>query len=1186
MKPPRPLLLAVGLPVALLLLAGAVARWPGVQRWAVLRAAAAQPGLRLELASLSAGLTGAVATGVKLERGDLRVAAGRVEVRYAPWAWLTGRRIVLPRVAAEAVLVDVSRLPGATAGAAAAPAVAPGLLARSTLPWAVELGAVAVQGRARLPGAPGRLPPEADFQLTGGGFAPGATGDLVLAATISDPTPHAPVARLETRLTLALRQTRERTFDRVDLSLVAEAAGPRLTGRHQLKFVGAVARGPAGEELTLELDTLPAGGAERLLELRAHLPAGAREFTGDWTVRARAEQVEPFFLGGPLPRFTATGAGTFRLAPAGGALALAGQVRVEAAQLEVLDPALRPLGAVRLESEFDVSAAGGIAWLNRLHVRLDGAEPAVELTTRRAVGFERAANALRFRELAEGELARLTLHALPVAWVRPWIRAVDVSGGVARGDFSLLAADGRVRLHPVAPLAVDGLTLVRAGRLLLDRAELALAPVAELAPPRLSLGVRDFSLRTPAGDTLRGELSASTQLGIAPIAVRGTLTADLPALLAPWLPLGPLKFSGATDFSATPARLEVRQLEGALATADGRQLLAGAVVRPFAVDQRSRRILGVGPDEVPLLRLSHGAWPLALLRPAAPGHALAGELAAGAFVLAAAGEHLVLRAEAPVTFTAVSWHAPGRAGFDGLTFAASPELAYAGAGDWKLSTQEATVRDARGAALATLGAEVAATAAAGQRAALTFDADLAALGGQPWFAAARAVSAGRASGEVRATLQADTLQTEARATLNGLVARDTGQTLPVANFSFRGVRLPDGRVTLEAPLLLDRLGDRSEVEFSAEAVPHEGGYLVDARLGGDHLELGDALALLGVFGLAPDAEAAAAPPPGGAPGGAPAADPANAADEPFWAGLRGELALDFGHLARGADWAMTGFGAYLVLAPDRLALQKLEGTINGHSHLAGRADLRFLDRAAPYQLAGDFSLTEFDAGAFFQAFEPGRPPVVEGRFTLAGGLEGAGADLAATLAATRGRFQLTSRQGVFRGLRRVSDKVSAATKTVEIGAAIGSLFGTNKVRDAVGKVAGSAYQVDQLAQALGELPFDQLLVRANRDEAMNFAVEEFSLISPELRLWGHGTLGHDPAKPLAERPLRLAYQLAARGKLEELFGKLKLLDGTRDELGYARTRDAGEVGGTLARPDPAQFFRRWIESRLTEAPNP
>lgn len=1179
MKPVRLLLLVAGLAAVLLLVAGGVARWPGVQRWAVLRAAAGHPGLRLELDTLSAGFTGAVVTGLKLERAGLRVEAGRIELRYAPWAFFTGRRVVLPWVAAEAVLVDVSQLRGAAAGAAAAPAVAPGVLARTTLPWAVELGEVAVRGRARWPGAAGRVPLEADFQLTGGGLAPGATGTLVLAASLRDPTPHAPVARLHTRLALELRQTNERTFDRVDLALVADADGPRLTGRHQLKFAGTVLRGPAGEEISLELDTLLAGGAERLLELRAHLPPGARDFAGTWTVQARTEQVEPFFFGGALPRFTATGAGTFRFAPAGGEVALAGQARVEAARLEVLDPALRALGAVRWESEFDVSAAAGITWLNRLHVRLDGAAPALELTTRRAVGFERAANALRFREVAEGELARLTLHALPLAWVRPWITAADVSGGVARGDFSLLAADGRVRLHPVAPLAVDGLTLVREGRLLLDRADVSLAPVAELAPPHLSLGVREFSLRTPAGDALRGELHASTLLGIAPIVVRGTLAADLPTLLAPWLPLGPLKFTGATEFSATPAQIEVRRLEGELTDADGRRLLASAVVHPFTVDQRQRRVLGGGPDEVPLLRLSHGQWPLALLQPAAPGHTIAGELAAGEFVLAAAGERLVLRAAAPVSFAGVSWHAPGRAGFDRLTFAATPELTYAGPGEWKLAAQGAAVGDARGVTLATLGAEVAATAAEGHRATLTFDADLAALGAQPWFAAARAVSAGRASGEVRAAWQAGTLQTEARATLNGLVARDTGQTLPVANFSFRGVRLPDGRITIEAPLLLDRLGDRSDLKFSAEAVPHEGGYLCDARLGGSQLELGDALALLGVFGAAPEA----APP---ARGAGPATGAGTADPEPFWTGLRGELALDFAHVARGADWAMTGFGAYLVLDPDRLALQKLEGTINGHSQLAGRADLRFLDRAAPYQLTGNFSLTEFDAGAFFKAFEPGRPPVVEGLFTIAGGLQGEGADLDATLAATRGQFQLTSRQGVFRGLKRASDKVSAATKTVEIGAAIGSIFGTNKVREVVGKVAGSAYQVDQLAQALGELPFDQLVVRATRDEALNFAVEELSLISPELRLHGQGALGYDPATPLAGRPLRLAYQLAARGQLEELFGKLKLLDGTRDELGYARTRDAGEVGGTLARPDPLQYFRRLIESKLTEPLNP
>jgi hypothetical protein len=155
-----------------------------------------------------------------------------------------------------------------------------------------------------------------------------------------------------------------------------------------------------------------------------------------------------------------------------------------------------------------------------------------------------------------------------------------------------------------------------------------------------------------------------------------------------------------------------------------------------------------------------------------------------------------------------------------------------------------------------------------------------------------------------------------------------------------------------------------------------------------------------------------------------------------------------------------------------------------------------------------------------------------------------------------------------------------ATKAVDAVAALGSLFGSDKVKGAAEKVAGQTYQVDQLAQALAELTFDQFVIRANRDERLNFRIEEISLLSPEVRLNARGTVTHVEGKPLLEQPLALNYQLAARGKVEQMLGRLRALDGTKDELGYAKAKDLGQITGTLSRPVPNELFLRLAESRL------
>ena len=163
---------------------------------------------------------------------------------------------------------------------------------------------------------------------------------------------------------------------------------------------------------------------------------------------------------------------------------------------------------------------------------------------------------------------------------------------------------------------------------------------------------------------------------------------------------------------------------------------------------------------------------------------------------------------------------------------------------------------------------------------------------------------------------------------------------------------------------------------------------------------------------------------------------------------------------------------------------------------------------------------------------------------------------------------------------RTTNKVSMATKAVDL---VGSLFGSSRV---VEKVAGSAYVIDQLAQALGEFNYDQLSVRLTRDESLNVALEDISLVSPEIRLVGKGTVTFVADKPLLEQPLKASLSLAARGKVEEHLGKLRALNGARDELDYAKAKEAVTFGGTLLRPDPTAWFTRLATSKLAELLNP
>ena len=748
------------------------------------------------------------------------------------------------------------------------------------------------------------------------------------------------------------------------------------------------------------------------------------------------------------------------------------------------------------------------------------------------------------------------------------------------GAFTVIAEPDQLLLHAVQPLRIDQLTIVQEGELLLAKADVSLNVEAKLTGTALRANISEFTLQTPVGDSLMAEGAIMLPLAVnQSFEISARYNADLPKLLAPWLPLGPVKAAGDADFSVAGKKIEWRHFNASVTDASGVALFQAVALRPFSLDLAARRATTGGTGATDLVRIALGHIPLDHLPLNQPGASLGGVVEQGEFVLSADGDKLALRAVAPFKMAGVSLVQDGQPALTGLAIEAMPGVELTGRSDGSGQTGDVTVRDAAGAVVLACKAEATQSPGTGLRGTLTFNLDLPALTAQPLFARAQPLSQGRASGEIRLALGGGR-QVEARLTVNGLVARDDGQTLPVANLSFRGVVQENGRISIQAPLLLDRAGQRSDMNFALELTPVGRTFGLEGKLTGEHVELADAISVLGVF-LAPAARA-----------DQPAAQTTlpvkvTADSTPAWSRFDGRFLLDIKSATSGKDWSMTGLTGLVVMNSTQISLQKLEAAFGEKSRFSAKGELNFTDNPSPYQLTGDFSLTDFDAGRFFKAIEPAKPATVEGLFTVAGHFDGHGATVEQTIDQSRGRFDLTSRQGIFRGLQRTTGRVSMTSKAVELGASVfGSIFGSDKVTKVAEKVAGQAYFVDQLAQSVGELNYDQLNVRLVRDDTLNVTLEDFNLVSPEVDLLGKGAVTYVADKPLLQQPLSVSLAIAGRGKTEQLLGKLRLLDGTRDELGYARIQLPFTVGGTLARPDPTSFFTKVATSKLTELLTP
>ncbi len=1174
MKIVRPLLIILGIVVGLAGVAAWLALTPSIQRRLVLRAAAGQPGLVLSLDEVSAGFSHLRLRGIAVQQHGLVVTLDRLEADYSLFEVVFSRRLHLRRLSAEGLVVDASRLNPvqAQAAAAGAPAAAPGLLGQMQLPVALVLADARVAGRALLPGTPG--PVAAEFVLTGGKFAPGQEGALQLAATVRNPQAGAPMAVLNAQVNLRATQTDQRTFSRVTLTAVVEAEGRGFSGQSQLKITAALLKESAGESYTVGIETLLHGTAETLLTLRAGLPAGGQEYAGNWTLKVRTAQLEPFFLGGALPEIDVHGTGAFAFNPVTSEARLQGSLAAGVNRLEAIEPAWRAIGAVRLQTQFDVALKDNVARLHQFGLALAGMAPVLELTATGAAEFNLKDRRLQVGGAAEGEVLRLKLLALPLAWVRPFVSAVDISGEMITGEFAVLAGKDRLIARAISPLRLGGLSVVQRGELLLAKADISLTPEADLSEREVVVRLGDISVKTPAGDTFTAQAAATMpRAAHPPIVVSASYGADLPTLLAPWLPLGRIKATGEVDFTFSPDLIELRRLSMLVTDAGGLTLFKAAALRPFTLDLANRRAVTGGTGAADLLSLTVGRLPLDRLPFNQPGTRLGGVVTQGGFILATDGERLTGRATAPFRLGNVSLAQDGQPALSGLAIELQPSFELAAGSATKIQTGEGSIRTAAGAQLLSFKGEATHTPATGLRGSLAFTMDIPAWSTQPLFTGTEAVTAGRASGEIRAALVGAGSQVEARMTLNGLVARDGGRPLPVANLSFRAVVADSGKVSVQAPVLLDRAGLRSDLNVTLELTPAGRNFGVEGRVTSEHIELNDLLSLASVF-----SSSAAPAKAGPAPATKIVADTA-----PAWARFSGRVGLDVKSVNQGADWAMTGLTGQVTIEPAKLALQGLKADFGEKSRLAAQGGLQFSGGPQPYALTGDFTLTEFDAGPLFQALEPAKPPTIEGLFSVAGRFTGGGETVGRTLERARGSFELTSRAGIFRGLQRTTGKVSMTSKAVELGASVlGSLFGSDKVTKAAEKVAGTAYFVDQLAQGLGELTYDHLSVRLVRAETLNLALEDFSLVTPEIRLLGKGTVTHVEGKPLLEQPLSVSLSLAGRGKLEQMLGKLRLTDGSRDELGYAKTSQPVVIGGTLSRPDPTAYFTRLATAKLSD----
>ena len=569
-----PLIIA-GVVFALVVLAVAVVFNASFQTWAARKAIASQPGLRLTVGKVSAGMNRVDVSALQFEQDGAVLTVPAIEAELPLVSAAVGKNVAVSRLVARGWTLDLSKAggskverlvakPPSSDGAstkrvvdnalhphtsAAAQAFA-GIFTQLQLPVDVSVDGVDLEGEVILPDARGRT----KVTIKGGGLGAKRQGkfDLVANANLVDPQVNA----VELRGELVAAMDTPRTFTGLSAKLNAAASGAKFPRGVKLTADLAATQSAAGEAYSA---AVVAEGQE-IVNVRADFPKNATRLDGTWKLDVRDVDVAPFALGQPLPAFTAVGEGKFDTSATFSDVHAVGRLNATAARLEVVRAELAALGELKIAATFDLAQRGGTLIVQTIETALSGAEPIATLRSLQPFEFNPKSGELRATDAAR-ELLGIVLQGVPVAWAKPFLTGVELSGGYLRGELLATPRGGGVSLRSTKPLTVDGIGVApagpsaEAGTPFVRQIDISVGAVADYTPQgwQAELG----GLTAKSGDTtlLTLNLRAGQLAGAAqPLKAAGKLDVNLPALLTQPAAAGLLQLNegdASIDFAAS-----------------------------------------------------------------------------------------------------------------------------------------------------------------------------------------------------------------------------------------------------------------------------------------------------------------------------------------------------------------------------------------------------------------------------------------------------------------------------------------------------------------------------------------------------------------------------------------------------------------------------------------------------------
>ena len=1199
------------LAVLLLLGAGgliALAFSSGFQTWAFRRAVAGMPGVKIEVASIEAGLSQARLTGLKVVVPGATVSADSADATLSVWDVITRHRLDLGTVNVRNAVIDLrgaapaptarpavagssdtltpvtlnpqktppTNAPVPTAPARPAPAAVPasaarpsdfnGLLAGLELPAEVSIAKFTANARVLLPEER-----TAVSSVTLVDLGRGRQGKLDWKVDVTDPRAAAPVQAAHASGTAAVTVAANGRITAIATDALATFEGPGLPADRISLKAKAAPGGTAGDE-TYEITVGLERGTqiETVVESHAEFLKATRSLTGTWKVAARSEQFAALLTGFGLPTLAVAGEGKFSFESAARATSASGELDVQASDLGRVSPGLSALNAVHSHAAFDLRVAGDKAVVERLEFNVNDAtgRRLADISARQRISVSLADYSLNFDNPA-AELARVSVQRLPVAWLQPWVKDYTLEAG----DLSLVVAveagtdASRVRARAIEPVLVQGLSVRQAGRLLLEQATISVRPDIEYTTARITAALTELKVTLPAGDNIAGTVSAQiTGFPKAPVV---DFTTDLSGRLGegfrkqvPELPAA-VRFTAAAQGRKDGDDLQVARCSITVNQDAGGLLATVEAVQPFRINLVAGAFAANNSAAV-AVRARLGELPLGWIEPFEKRAKLAGMVSGGLIDLTIRTlDDLTVTATTPLALrgATMSWA--------GQPLVQTLDMTADFTATWKAQAISPTQKTA------TITYEVRRLEAKqGEATLLRFNAtgsvkpgdklvgaakgaleipDAGALSRQPALAAG-----GFTRGTVSATFDASmdgAGQASVVVTTRNLTSRQApGSPLNLdSNFSL--LLKPDGSGTIKLPLTLTAGTRKSDLAFDGTFTQPAGGFTFNGRLASSQANVDDLQMLAGLI-----------PATGSTPVPATPASRPTVATGPFWKGMSGRIEADLKNVQSGT-YVLSAIHGMLVVTDNRIAVSGLEGSFRNNNpfKLSGNLDYA-ATQARPYVLAANLDVTGLDVGEILRQANPNERPALETKMNVTGRIAATAAQPEGLLENLTGQFDAAGSAGTFRALGKKGEAVGGISTLVGL---VGALSGSDRT------VAAA-----QLATALNELKFDKISMKVVRGADLNLQLSSLELVSPIMHLTGKGQISYRAGVPIDQQPLAVQLQLASKDQLAQLLNRAGMLNPTADADGYYPMSRPFVIGGTAAKPDSSELWRMIAEAGI------